>query len=195
MKIKISKQQYEAAREFAEQRISLSKKLYAYRGESKVEKMIEDIVVGTVGEFAAAKYVRSKGFNCTRPDIKIYEARRKSFDADLLAHLKIDEEQNINKSFKIHVKSQGVSSAKRYGNSWLLQKSDKIINNPERNELFLFTNVDGLEVEILGVVSCKDIVEFNLLDECKVPYYRHTKHALYFNDIKETLTRHRLWRI
>ena len=32
MKIKITKEQYEKARQFAEQRIGLSKGLYAYRG-------------------------------------------------------------------------------------------------------------------------------------------------------------------
>ena len=195
MLVKITQEQYDKARAFAEQRIGSSKGLYSYRGESKTEKMIEDIIVGTVGEFAAAKYLRSKGLSCTRPDLKIYEAKRKSFDADLFANESVDIELNINKEFKIHVKSQSVKSSKRYGNSWLLQKSDKIVKSPSKNDLFLFTNVNGLEVEILGVVACKDIVSFNLLDECKVPYYRHSKHALYFNDIKEELSNYRLWRI
>jgi hypothetical protein len=195
MKLKISKEQFAKAVDFAEQRIDKSSKLYAYRGESKVDKMIDDIVIGTVGEFGVAKYLRSRGLTTTRPDLKIYEAKRKSFDADLFAHLKIDEEQQITKTYNIHVKSQGVTSAKRYGNSWLLQKSDKIVKEPGKNDLFVFTNVDGLEVEILGVVACKDIIDFDLLDECKVPYYRHSKHALYFKDIKETLSKHRLWRL
>jgi len=197
MKIKITKEQYEKARQFAEQRIGLSEDLYRRRGELKVNKMLEDIIIGTVGEYGAAKYIRSKLHNCSRPDLKIYKGRKKSFDADLIVKdvKTCDDDFKDKQKLNIHVKSQGVSSAKKYGNSWLLQKSDKITQEPSDYDYFVFTKVDGLEVEILGVVKCKDIIDNDLLDECKVPMFRHSKHALYFKDIEQKLTKRKIWSI
>lgn len=184
MQIKISQSQYDRAVKFANDRIDKSKALYKYRGESKVSKMIEDIVVGTVGEFAVATYLRQQDMECSRPDLKIYESKRKSFDRDLLA------DDN-----KIHVKSQSVASSKRYGNSWLLQKSDKVTKNPGKNEYYAFTEVDGLNVTILGIVKCSDVIKHGLLSECKVPWYRDTKHALYWVDFEEKLSKKQLRRL
>ncbi len=195
MQIKIRHEQYKRAIQFANDRIDKSKALYNYRGESKVSKMIEDIVVGTVGEFAVAKYLRQQGLDCSRPDLKIYEAKRKSFEQDLLA-LKVLQEDPIKcKQFKIHVKSQSVASSKRYGNSWLLQKSDKVTKDPGNNEYYAFTEVDGLNVTILGVVKCSDVIKHGLLSECKVPWYRDTKHALYWMDFEEKLSKKQLRRL
>lgn len=184
MKIKLSKYFENVAHEFATARMQGSKKLYEYRGEMCENKMWQDIVIGVMGEFAVYQYLKSQNVITSKPDLNIYPGRRKSFDADL-----------FNAEIDVHVKSQGVKSAERYGNSWLLQRSDKVVSDPAANEFFAFTNVDGREVEILGIVKCQDILKKGLFDECRVPRYRHTKVALYFDHIKEVLNKKQLWRL
>ena len=173
MKIKISKYVEGKIREFAEKRISGSKGLYNYRGPSSDSKMIDDIVIGTAGEYAVYNLLREQGRKCSKPDLKIYKARRKSFDQDLLSE-----------GVKIHVKSQSLESEKKYGKSFLFQRSDKLISTPEANEFLAFTNVNlsTMEVEVLGFVNAKTMVELDLIGECKVPWFQKTKVAIYLED-------------
>jgi hypothetical protein len=179
MIIKLGKVVYNKCVRFANKRMEGSKSLYAYRGESNMSKMKEDIVIGTFGEFGVYDYMVSKNYDCSDPDLKIYEKRKKSFDADL-----------VSGEINIHIKSQGVSSAKRYGNSWLLQRSDSLVKNPSDKDLICFTsvNLDTREVIILGFIWAKDIVDNDRFAECKVWKYRTTKVALYFKDLEDLVT-------
>lgn len=174
--VRISQHFYNNCVNFANKRIGKSSDLYSRRGEKRIEKILNDIVTGTVGEYGVYKYLKSQNVITSKPDLEIYEKRNKSFDADL-----------YNDEVKIHVKSQGTASAKRYGNSWLLQRSDRVTRNPGKNEYYAFTEVDGKDVIILGIVKCSDIIKYDLLEECKVPSYRHSKYALYWNSIKSKL--------
>ena len=182
MKIKISKYYLDKCRDFAEKQLKGSKDLYAYRGEHNLEKMLEDIVVGKLGECAVYKYLSDRGLYCTRPDFKIYEAKRKSFDADLFCE-----------NCPVHVKSQSVLSSKRYGSSWLFQKSDSLLKCDTTQEFMAFTKVDGDEVDILGIVRAIDIQD--LYGECAVFRYRKTKVALYWDEVKSTLPYYKLRRL
>ena len=170
--IKISDYIYKKCVNFAHDRIGLSADEYKYRGESSVPKMVEDVIIGTVGEWGAYKFLRDQGIKVSKPDMKIYEVKRKSFEADLMADDAI-----------YHVKSQSVISSKRYGHSWLLQRYDKVVNNPKDNEYFIFTEVDCKNVRILGIIKCGLLKEHGLYGECKVPWYRKTKVAIYLDDI------------
>lgn len=167
---------------FASDRIAGSKDIYAYRGEKNLSKMEEDIVIGTLGEYAVYNYLRSLGYRCSRPDLKIYEKRRKSFDADLLVHRKEGKENTGN----VHVKSQSLQSVKRYGQSWLFQKSDSLVTSPERQDKMIFTNVcpKTWEVVVVGVVHPKLVTDLGLWGECKVWSYRKTKVAIYLEDLE-----------
>lgn len=186
MEIELSRYIKNKCIDFAETRIDMSSKLYSYRGKTSREKMVEDIVVGTMGEYAVYNYLKSQNVITCKPDTKIYENRRKSYDADL-----------VGPDIKVHVKSQSVDSAKKYGNSWLLQKTDKVIKDPGCNEYFAFceVDVDTRKVRILGIVKCRDIVKNELLGECKVPYFRHSKVALYMSEICDKLSKRKLWNI
>jgi hypothetical protein len=163
------------ARNFAESRINLSKNVYKWRGEDKVEKMIEDIMIGTIGEFGAHTHLTDMGLSVSEPDLKIYTAKEKSHSADL-----------ISENYNFHVKSQSSKSIKRYGASWLFQRMDKLVIKPEDKDYICFTSVLGhnleWEVKLLGIVKARDIIPF--YEECKVPAYRHTKIALYFEDFQ-----------
>lgn len=182
MKIKLSKYYLDKCTEFAHSQIEGSKQLYAYRGEHNINKMIDDIIVGKAGECAVHRYLTDKGMYCTRPDFKIYKAKRKSYDADLYCE-----------DLTVHVKSQSVLSSKRYGSSWLFQRRDNLLNTEDRKEFMAFTKVNGREVDILGVVRAIDIQD--LFGECSVPRYRATKVALYWDEVKENLPYYKLKRL
>jgi hypothetical protein len=172
MKITLSQEVMDQCQEFARKRIEGSSSLYAYRGESNNMKMVEDCVIGTLGEWGVYEYLIGKGYEISKPDMEIYPARRKSFNADL-----------FNKELRIHVKSQSDKSYKYYGSSYLLQKKDRIVTNPDDDEYFVFVKVNGLECEILGSCFIQDIVKYNLWGECKIMKYRHSKIAIYLDDL------------
>lgn len=167
---------------FASERMGGSKDLYVYRGEKNLSKMEEDIIIGTLGEYAVFNYLKSLGYKCSRPDLKIYEKKRKSFDADLTV-----TRNDFNKSkVNVHVKSQSLKSVKRYGQSWLFQRSDSLVANPAKNDIMIFTNVcpKTWEVNIVGIVHPKLVCEMELWGECKVWSYRKTKVAIYLEDLE-----------
>lgn len=179
-KYKPSKYVLKRVFDFASKRMGGSKDLYAYRGEKNLSKMEEDIIIGTLGEYAVQNYFKSKGLKCSRPDVKIYEKRRKSFDADLKAVNFYNE--NIN----VHVKSQSLKSVKKYGLSWLFQRNDSLVKKPEVNDVMAFCTVDPktFECSIVGFVHPRLVCEMNLWGECKVWQYQKTKVAIYLTDLE-----------
>ena len=171
MKISIDAETYQKCRKFAEDRLALSANLYKRRGEHNEAKISDDILIGTLGEFGVYKYLTEKGILVSEPDLKIYEKRNKTFASDLR-----------NETLDIAVKSQAPSSIKRYGASWLFQRSDKLVSAPNDRSYIAFTSVDGMVVEILGIVKAVDLLPYYA--ECKVPMYRGTKVALYLKDFQ-----------
>lgn len=174
-KYKPSKYVKNRVKKFAEDRITISSNLYKWRGEQSQNKMVEDIIVGTLGEYAVQNYLSKElGRPCTRPDLKIYDKRNKSYSADLTSG-----------DLKIHVKSQSCKSVKRYGLSWLFQRKDKLVSEPKDNEYIAFCSVDSdtYEVTIVGFVHPAHLKELELWGECKVPMYRKTKVALYLEEL------------
>ena len=168
MKVKISKYNYNKCVDFANKQLKTSSDLYAYRGESKKEKMAYDIIVGKLAELAVCKFLK-----CSKPDFTIYERRKKSYSPDLrLGNL------------RVHVKGQSEESIKRYGHSWLFQRADQIVRNATPYDVIVLTSVSvrKLEVHILKLIRAREI---NKWGECKVPAYRHTKVALYLEEIKD----------
>lgn len=175
MKIKISNYIYDKVVKFADERLGGSKGLYNYRGKSTDNKLKNDIITGALGEYGIQQYLKSLKYKCSKPDLKIYARGEKSFDADLTCD-----------DLNIHVKSQSIQSFKRYGASWLVQRSDKLYKEPKTIDVFAFTNVnlETKEVEILGFVYATDIKDNDLFGECKVPSFRHSKVALYLTDFE-----------
>jgi len=176
MYIELSNYYFEKCAKFAEEVLESNKDLYSYRGEKNIHKMKEDNIYGKLGEVAAYKYMKKRGFDVNKPDFEIYERINKSFAADLVTSC----------GKNIHVKSQGFKSMMRYGASWLLQKSDKIVKNPTENDYILMVCIEGGKANILGVVKALDLVDNKLLEEPRVSRYAHTKKALYFNSIKQS---------
>lgn len=147
-------------------------KEYKRRGAFKRE----DILVGALGEIAVAKYLQALGFAVNDPDFSIYDAKSKSFDCDLTDGKRL-----------FHVKSQSKKSAKMYGESWLLQRRDPLVNKPTIKDYIIPCVVD-LETNtatLYGVMSFRAIVKNNGVGECKVHQLRHSKVALYLESMAE----------
>jgi hypothetical protein len=176
--INLTKKDREQAEAFADKRCGDSA-LYKQRGAFKRE----DIVVGALSEIAVYKLLREAGRDVSKPDFAIYETRKKSYEADLC-----DSQRHF------HVKGQGRVSAKRYGISWLFQKSDKIVKEPVLNHYIVPTNVDldSNEVTVYGIISTTAIHSHKCWGECKLDWLNKTKCALYLKDL-EILTYRQLW--
>ena len=176
MYITLSKYYFDKCSKFADDQLETSKDCYRYRGEHNLTKMRNDIIVGRLGEVAAYQYLKKRGYNVNKPDFSIYERVNKSFAPDLVTQ--------CGKS--VHVKSQSFESLMRYGASWLLQKNDKITRDPSKDDFILMVSLNGLEANILGIVSVLDLVNNELFEEPKVNRYARTKKAIYFDSIKQS---------
>jgi len=172
MKIKISKYIMDKCLLFAGARLANSEKVYMKRAPTDKYKIHSDLLAGIIGEYGAYKYLLSIGVKVSKPDLKLYAAKQKNFNADLQGS-----------EIKIHVKSQTSESVKRYGHSWILQKTDPMLARPNAQDYLLFTEVEGDEVNILGLVNVKEMVDNRLIGECRVPAFRQTKIALYLNQL------------
>ncbi|MBV6514164.1 MAG: hypothetical protein FMNOHCHN_03754 [Ignavibacteriaceae bacterium] len=158
---------------FAKARMEGSKQLYRIRGELNDEKMKEDLIIGAIAEFAVYKLLKSKIKGLSKPDLKIYEKKKKSFSPDL------QSDQAC-----VHVKAQTEASAKAYGTSWLFQRTDKIFSEERKNEyLCLCVVKQNRDTEILAIVKLEDLKRYKLLKKPKVPRYKLTKVAIYAEDL------------
>lgn len=173
IKIKISNLWLAKCEKFADQQLKDSFNLYQHRGEKRIEKMRDDIIVGKLVELAAYKYLKPLFTNLSKPDFTIYERRHKSHSADLYT-----------KSVSFHVKGQSELSRKRYGSSFLFQKTDPIVRAPDNNHYVIVGVVDDekLFVTLLGCIRASDMKQY--IREPKNPNYAFTKVAIYIDDFK-----------
>jgi hypothetical protein len=173
----LNKRHRKIAENFADLRCKDSS-LYEKRGGFKRE----DIVIGAMAELAVYDLLRKKGLSPTKPDFSIHT--KKSYDADLTDYV-----------HNFHVKGQSVSSRKKYGCSWLMQRTDPIINKVKKLHYLVPCNVD-LEtnhVEVHGILSIGQLIQKGCIEECKVPWFQKYKVALYMKTINKELTKYSRW--
>lgn len=175
-KVALYKRDRTKVEQFADARCGENQDVYRSRGGFKRE----DIVVGALAEIAVARYLRKNGFKVNLPDFKIYKRGKKSFNADLT-----DGERHF------HVKGQSLSSAYRYGNSWLMQRYDPLVKEPTRMHYIVPCEVDTRNntVTIFGVISFTALHYHHCFMDCKVPQFNKTKTAIYLdalNNISNT---------
>lgn len=178
VKIHITKAERKRVEEFADKRCE-STSLYQKRGGFKRV----DIVSGGMAEIAAYKFLREHGFKVNKPDFTIHSNGKKSYDADL-----IFEDKHF------HVKGQTYESVKLYGESWLMQRNDKLVKEPLINNYLIPSVVDvsGNSVYIMGVPSFTALHNGHCFGECANPWFSKTKVAIYAETLA-TLTSKALW--
>lgn len=167
------------ARAFAKERTK-DNALYQKRGGFKEE----DIISGALAECAVYKLLKSNGVDVAKPDFTIHSKGKKSYDADLSDGL-----------HHFHVKGQTLESKKRYGASWIMQRTDPIINKPERLHYLVPCTVDieTGRVEIYGIMSILSLVQNKCIGECKLEWFRKYKVALYLDHIEGILSKAARW--
>jgi hypothetical protein len=156
MIVEITPEQLETCKKFANKVVDTNIDMYKRRNQFDRDKIIDDIIVGKIGEFAVCNMiVTHKKLECTLPDVMIYGRGGKSFDADLSAwHDKGD------KSWYFHVKTMKKEAAERWGLSWSFQVEDPLVTDPEafnQHYLALCELIDYTTVDIKTVVKSSEI--------------------------------------
>ena len=163
---------------FARAQLATSMSQYRRRNQSNPERIVAQIIDGKMGEWFAYHHLKRQGFEPTVPDFEIYTARHKSFDADLYS----------NKT-AIHVKSQNIGSAKRYGSSWVFQAGgigfgnrDPCLDNSQ-DEWCVFVTVDhaSKSATVLGPYSINDVRPH--MKDPKLSHLKGIKKCIYLKDI------------
>lgn len=177
--LKLTKRDREKCEIFADLR-SVDSDLYKKRGNFKRE----DIVTGALAEIAVYKLLRSYNIKVGEPDFAIYEKGLKSFDCDLTDGKR-----------KFHVKGQTTKSASLYGESWLMQKTDPVLNKNESGHYLIPTNVDleTNEVTIFGIYNIKTIRDSDCIGEPKIEWLRRNKVAIYNDHLEGLMTESAKW--
>lgn len=182
MKVKLGERYVKECEKFVKQRCGDSE-LYQKRGGFKPE----DIMCGALAEYAVYLVLKDLGYeDITEPDFTILERTKKSYNADLRAD-----------KYHFHVKGQTLESVEKYGTSWILQRTDKLITDPPKHHYLVPCKVDIANsiVEILGCVPMHTIVDRGLIGECKLAWFRKTKVAIYWGDIEKALKINQKWSI
>ena len=170
--IKFSSKDIEKCQTFAK---SIDTSFYASRNQSNNEKRIKDQYVGKLGEIAVFIYFKENCIEVSEPDFKIYEKSKKSWDYDLKG-----------KDINIHVKTQNVEQGKKFGGSFIFEKSDRLIfKDHKENDYVCFVSIDLKEnvAEIKSILSLKTLHGLNLFKKPKLDYLI-SKCAIYFSDIR-----------
>lgn len=185
--IKLTRKDYERCEEFANQQLHTSLDHYRRRKQGNAPKIIQDITTGKLGELATHRMLRRHGFYAKAPDFKIYEGRKKSFDADITWQ-----------QFAFHCKSQSEDSVNKYGASWILQWGgrghghvDKLFKHVAPTDYLVPATIHSDHARIYGVVPVAKLFELDLIKPPKVDWMADTKRAIYFDDIKKLSWRDR----
>lgn len=109
------------SKEVAHRSTSGQKYLDRTNNAVSMNKIISDIYLGKMAEFAVFNYLVSQDKTPTFPDIAIYPSKKKSYDADIYIG-----------NTKIHVKC--CSYNEKFDNSWVFHPSDPIVTNPDEND-------------------------------------------------------------
>lgn len=141
-----------------------------YITSDKFKKVLAD---SKMCEYAVYKHLRNSDRKCTMPNINIYQASEKSFDADLFCY-----ENNTH----IHVKTMYEKNINIYGLSWLVSASDPIVINKPNNHWYALTVFkDPKNIRIVGWLNCSKAI----YGDTKLP--KNNKKAIYYQENKHSM--------
>lgn len=169
--------------QFAKDSAGTSLNVYARRQQTNVEKIIQDIRNGKIGEECTYRKLNQILPDISSPDYNIYEKKSKSWDPDL----------KDPSGIKVAIKSQNIESAINYGVSWVFQYNNggdydcdkeifKIID-PNQYVAFNSLNVPKKIGEIKAIVKVQWLHDKGLFKPMKLKYLQGNKVAVYFDDL------------
>jgi hypothetical protein len=162
---------------FAERSYLTNIDCYALRKQTSAEKIKQDIMLGKLAEWGVYFiYLARKRSSITPPDLQVYEASAKSFDADLKWGL-----------FNLHIKSQTSESSDKFGDSWIFQSKDPLFEHSSCYDIMIGCRVSlddyeegGCNVEIRLEKRFVDLV----VAAPKLSKFSDNKKAVYLKDNK-----------
>lgn len=168
----------ERCMKFAEESVESSSSMWSRGGRISKERLIYDIYVGKLGEWAAYTALKYREDGITKPDHRVLTAGQKSFDADLQSP-----------QYLYHCKTQSMESSAKYGISWIFQyeeggRKDPMVKNPGPKDVAVLMCMGRDEVKIMAIVKVVDLVKANALEEAASPFFRNSKKAIYWETIK-----------
>lgn len=173
-KIKFSEEEMKLCEKFSEE---VDTTLYARRNQFDNEKRKKDAKIGKLGEFAVVHFLKKKVKDISPPDCEIYSAKQKSWDYDLKSS-----------KFNIHVKTQDITQAYKYGESWIFQNEDKHIFREYDKEkdyvAFVIVNLITKEAQIKGICKLQLLHDNNLFALPKLIHLQGNKRAVYMSDLE-----------
>lgn len=154
---------------------------YHRRKQSDLSKIWNDIFYGKLAEWGVYFIYLERGRNnLNPPDMTIYTAKQKSYDADLKYGL-----------FNLHIKSQTYESAERYGDSWMFQCKDPLFELSSEYDIMVGCRVSIHEPSknfIEGAfVEIKLERQFNklILSDPKLAKFHGIKKTVYLKENDE----------
>jgi len=158
---------------FAERSFKSSLDEYARRKQINEHKIKNDIMLGKLAEFGVYFIYLERGRNnITTPDINVYNHTEKSFSPDLKWGL-----------FNLHVKSQTLESANRYGNSWVFQSKDPVINQSNEYDIFIGTKIEPHKEGYLVHIELEKQIQFLTFGPPKLQKFNaNNKTCIYLKD-------------
>lgn len=158
------------SKEFANLCVSTNVDKYKERKQYDVAKIIRDIYIGKCAEWSVYNALCEMNKNTTCPDLEIYGANKKSFDADI--------QYGDDFEYKIHVKSYYPSSTEV---SWVFQVEDSLVANPSDKDILALVNLDRDGDGEVHLVFAKDMV--GKYADPLMKKYKGIKRCLYLKDL------------
>jgi len=161
---------------FADNVVSTNIDCYKNRNQYSIDKIKKDILTGKLAEwgvFFVYHFLRKK-VNITSPDMRIYSAKDKSFDADLKFGL-----------FNLHVKSQTSESAHRYGDSWIFQSKDPLFVSANEYDIIVGCRVCLHENGALVQIKLEKPFHKLMFNNTVLSKFNDNKKAVYLKDNNE----------
>ena len=140
-------------------------RVYLGRARITEEKARNDIFIGKIAEFAVSRSIPG----CSEPDVTIHE--KPTWGADL----------KLPDGTKVHVKTQSVEQAAKYGTSWIFEKKDRGVKSKKPGIAALcVSNSDG-SVCIHAIVPVQYLHDKELFKPTKLKF--RDKVAIYAEDL------------
>lgn len=175
MHIQLLEEEISKCKKFAQDVVGTNVDRYAERNQFDVDKIIDDIFVGKLAEYASYKLLLSRGKQVKEPDTQVYSARKKSFSADLT--------DGIN---HYHVKCMKKSTAERFGLSWSFQIEDKLVAKPADTDVMILCEIDGVDVDIKTIIKATKVT--GLYTKPVLRKLWHIKRVLMWDDVFQLQT-------
>lgn len=154
------------------------------RNQSDLDVIQHQTTIGKLGELAVRRMIQSQGVNCSHVNLEV--TTLKSWDADLIIAGRI----------RMHVKSQDVPSAIRFGLSWTFGIGDKNGNKGGHLDKEIFDSYTDTDMVAFCLVNEEDgwvgicaelpvykLHDLNLFRDPKKKALIGIKKVVYFKDI------------